>query len=110
MTQDETKIIEARIDTIRDQMAAIPALLDGALLIKHNRVRRKDGSVWVSPQHLTFQYRGADGKRTWKRIPRHAQATVIRLVKAGDRYRELVREYTALLTALALSSGSKKKD
>lgn len=106
--QDQNK--EARIGAIRRQMDAISAMLEGTLMAKRNRVKRKDGSVQVSPEHYTFQYRGADGKRKWKRIPRKAKATVERLVRAGSRYRKLEREYTALLTERSLADGGKKND
>jgi hypothetical protein len=99
---------EARIEAIWRQMEAIPALLDGTLMPKRNRVERKDGSIHVSPEHWTFQYRGTDGKRQWKRIPRNAKAGVQRLVHAGERYRALEREYRASLTELALADGVKK--
>ena len=108
MTPEETRGKEARIDAIRKQIGVISAMLNGTLMTKHNRVRRKDGSVNVSPDHCTFQYCGADGKRKWKRIPRNAKAAVGRLVRAGERYRTLEREYSALLTVLSLVDGSKK--
>ena len=101
---------EARIAAIRKKIDEIPAMLDGTLMVKHNRVKRKDGSVRVSPEHYTFQYSGADGKRKWKRIPRNAKTTVEQLVRAGHRYRKLEREYTALLTELSLADGGKKND
>ena len=109
MTREETQRKEARIGTIRQQIEAIPAMLDGTLMTKHNRVRRKDGSLHISPEHCTFQYRGTDAKRRWKRIPRNAKAAVTRLVRAAERYRALEREYTALLTELSLAGGGKKK-
>lgn len=99
---------EARVEAIWKRLEAIPALLDGTLMTKHNRVRRKDGSLHVSPEHCTFQYRGADGKRYWKRIPRNAKAGVERLVRAGESYRALEGEYRALLTELALDADAKK--
>jgi hypothetical protein len=108
MDTEETRKKEERIDTIRKQMEEIPAMLDGTLMSKRNRVRRKDGSVHVSPEHYTFQYRGADGKRKWKRIPRNAKAAVGQLVRAGERYRALEREYAALRTELSLADGGKK--
>lgn len=108
MTTEETQEKEARIDTIRKQIGEISAMLNGTLLTKRNRVRRKDGSVNVSPDHCTFQYCGADGKRKWKRIPRNAKAVVGRLVRAGERYRALEREYSSLLTELSLVDGIKK--
>ncbi len=110
MTKQDMKKKEARIDTIRKKMDEIPAMLDGTLMAKHNRVRRKDGSVHVSAKYHTFQYRGADGSRKWKRIPRNAKATVERLVRAARRYRKLDREYSALLTEISLTRGSKKND
>jgi hypothetical protein len=108
MTPEETRKKETRIGAIRAQIDEIPAMLDGTLMIKHNRVPRKDGSIHISPEHCTFQYRGADGKRKWKRIPRNAKAAVGRLVRAAERYRALEREYTALLTELSLVDGGKK--
>ncbi len=110
MTKQDMKKKEARIDTIRRRMDEIPAMLDGTLMAKHNRVRRKDGSVHVSAAYHTFQYRGADGRRKWKRIPRSAKATVERLVRAALRYRKLDREYSALLTEISLARGGKKND
>jgi hypothetical protein len=44
----------------------------------------------------------------WKRIPRNAKATVVRLVRAAGRYRALEREYAALLTEISLADGGKK--
>ncbi len=108
MTTAERQKKEARVEAIWRQMEAIPALLDGTLMPKHNRVTRKDGTIHVSPEHWTFQYRGADGKRQWKRIPRNAKTVVERLVRAGERYQALEREYRASLTELALADGAKK--
>ena len=108
MMPEERRKKEARLDAIRGQIDAIPAMLAGTLLAKRNRVRRLDGGVHVSPEHFTFQYRGTDGKRKWKRIPRSAKAAVERLVRAGERYRVLEREYAALATELALAPGGKK--
>jgi len=109
MTPENEARIEARLTALRSQMESIPALLDGALLTKHNRTVRKDGSIHVSPAHYTFQYLAADGKRAWKRIPKGAKTVVERLEKAGRTYQKLSREYTALLTELSLA-GSKKND
>jgi hypothetical protein len=108
MTAAEREKKEARVNRIRRQMEGIPALLDGTLMSKRNRVKRKDGSIHVSPPHWTFQYRGTDGKRQWKRIARSARAAVQRLVRAGERYRALEREYRAVLTELALTDDGKK--
>lgn len=96
------------MEEIKQQIEAISAMLDGTLMTKRNRVRRKDGSIHVSPEHCTFQYRGADGKRRWKRIPRSAKASVTRLVRAAERYRALEREYAGLLTEISLAGGGKK--
>ncbi len=109
MTPEEIQRKTARVNAISRQIEAIPAMLDGTLLTKHNRVPRPDGSIRTSPEHYTLQYRGADGKRMWKRIPRGARAAVERLVRAGGRYRALEREYAALLTELSLADGVKKK-
>jgi hypothetical protein len=108
MTPTERQQNEARGEALWRQMEAIPSLLDGTLMGKRNRVGRKDGSIHVSAEHWTFQYRGADGKRRWKRIPRRAKATVERLVRAGERYRTLEREYRAVRTELALGDDGKK--
>ena len=108
MTAEDRQRKEARIGAIRTKIEGIAAMLNGTLMAKHNRARRRDGSVHVSPEHYTFQYSGADGKRNWKRIPRNAKAAVERLVRAGDRYRALEREYTALLTEISLADGGKK--
>jgi hypothetical protein len=108
MTPTERDQKEARGKAVWRQMEAIPALLDGTLMSKRNRVARQDGSIHVSPEHWTFQYRGADGKRQWKRIPRKAKAAVERLVRAGEHYRTLEREYRGLQTELALADDSKK--
>ena len=101
---------EARIKEVITKMGEIPALLEGTLMVKRNRVKRKDGSVHVSPEYYTFQYRGADGKRKWKRIPKSKKTAVKRLVEAGKQYRELEKEYTALLTEISLDEGGKKND
>lgn len=105
-TQDKM----ARIDTIKIEMDEIPAILDGTLMRKHNRVKRKNGSIHISPEYYTFQFLGADGKRKWKRIPRKAKAGVERLVRAAKRYRKLEREYLALLTEVSLEGSIKKND
>lgn len=108
MTPEDARMTESRIATIRTRIDEIPTMLEGTLMTKHNRVRRKDGRVHVSPEYCTFQYRGADGKRKWKRIPRNAKAAVGRLVRAAERYRALEREYAALLTEFSLADSGKK--
>lgn len=109
MTTDQRQKKEARVRNIRKEIGGIPALLDGSLLTKHNRVKRKDGSVHTSREHFTFQYRDAEGKRCWKRVPRDRRASVDLLVRAGQRYRALDAEYRALLTELALDPDTQKK-
>jgi len=108
MKPEEVQKKEARLDAIRARIAGIEAMLDGSLMTKRNRTRRKDGSVHVSPEHYTFQYRRADGKRKWKRVPKSAKPAVARLVRAGEHYRALEQEYAALLTEISLAGGSKK--
>jgi hypothetical protein len=110
MTPEDMRKKQTRINAIRRQIDRIPAMLEGTLMVKRNRVPRKDGSVHVSPQYHTFQYRAADGKRQWKRIPRKATSAVKRLVQAGRRYRKLEREYVALLTELSLVNDGNKDD
>ncbi len=108
MTTTDREQKETRIKALWRQMEAISPMLDGTLMSKRNRVGRKDGRIHVSPEHWTLQYRGADGRRRWKRIPRPAKAAVQRLVSAGERYRKLEREYRALQTELALADDGKK--
>jgi hypothetical protein len=108
MTPEEMQKIEARIDALGRQMDDIQAMLKGTLLTKRNRLRRQDGTLWTSPEHYTFQYRGANGQRKWKRIPKSAKSAVERLVREGNRYQKLEREYAALMTERALADGGKK--
>lgn len=110
MTPQEAKKTDARITAILSQIAAIGDMLDGTLMVKRNRTRRKDGSVRVSPEHYTLQYRGADGRRRWKRIPAKAKGSVERLVRNGRLYRELEREFAALMTEASLAGCGKKND
>jgi len=107
-TQQEIDKNDARIDEILLQIGSIEAMLDGALLTKHNRVARKDGIVHISPAHYVFQYRGADGRRKWKAVPTGAHKAVERLVEAGKRYRALQAEYSALMTERSLGADVKK--
>lgn len=79
--------MEARLDAIRGLSDEVSARLAGLLLSKCNHVRLKDGRVHVSPEHFAIQCRGADGKRTWKRISRNAQTAVRRRVRVGGRCR-----------------------
>jgi len=108
MTLANTQELAARIEALRTEIDEIPAMLYGALLTNRNRAKRKDGSVQVSPEHYTFQYYDVDGHRKSKRIPGNAKAAVERLVRAGERYQALEREYRVRLTELALTDGGKK--
>jgi hypothetical protein len=108
MTPKNIRNIELRTEALRAEMDGIGAMLNGALLVNHNRTKRKDGSVYTSPEHYTFQYYGVDGKRRCLRIPKNAKAAVERLIRAGNRYRALEREYAALSTEVALANDSKK--
>lgn len=107
---DNLRKKEKRITAIRKQMDKIPEMIEGSLLTKYNRTKRKDGSIRISQKYYTFQYRGADGNRKWQRIPKKAKTIVEQLVRAGKRYRKLEREYVALLTELSLENGGKKND
>ena len=69
---------------------------------------RKDGSVYVSPEHYTFVYRGEDGKERWKRVGAKHLPAVRRMIKAGKAYMQLAREHARLTTALAVASIGKK--
>ena len=108
MTQPDTRNNDARIDAIRAEIDGIQVMLHGALLTNRNRAKRKDGSVQVSPEHYTFQYYDTDGRRKCRRIPGNAKTAVERLVRAGDRYRALEREYRVRMTEVALADGVKK--
>lgn len=110
MTQPDTRKQDARIDALRAEIDGLQVMLHGALLTNRNRTKRKDGSVQVSPEHYTFQYYDADGHRKCKRIPKNAKAVVERLIRAGDRYRTLEREYRTRMTELSLADGGKKND
>ncbi len=107
-TQEEIGETDARINEILVKIGGVEAMLDGALLTKHNRAARKDGSVHTSPEHYVFQYRGADGRRKWKAVPTGAHKAVERLVEAGKRYRALEAEYSALMTERSLGADVKK--
>ena len=54
--------IEARLKEIGTQIAGLGPALQGTVKKNRNRRVRKDGSVYVSPEHYTFVYRGEDGK------------------------------------------------
>lgn len=110
MTHKEIQAKQARIREIRAIIDEASAMVDGTLMTKRNRTRRKDGSIHVSPEYHTFQYRGVDGARKWKRIPKKAVSVVRRMAKAGKRYRALEREYVALVTELSLVDSGQKND
>ena len=99
---------EKRIGEIRAKAEELGAMLDGCLQTKRNKVVNKDGSVHTSPAHYQFQYRGADGKLRWKSVPRQHCSEVRRLIKKGREYRNLEREYAALMNEIALASLGKK--
>jgi len=100
--------IEARLREIQDQIAGLGPALQGTIKTNRNRRVRKDGSVYVSPEHYTFVYRGEDGKERWKRLRPEHLAEVRKMKKAGDIYRRLAREHARLTTALAVDSRGKK--
>lgn len=104
-TPDE---VLARVDEITATVAQLGPMLVGSLLAKRNRKRRQDGSEYVSEPYYTFQYRDAEGRRRWRRIPRSQTGQVRKLVQTGARYLALEREYAALTTQLGLLQASKK--
>ena len=106
-TTDE---ILARVQEIAATVQQLGPLLVGTLMEKRNRKQRKDGSTYVSDPYFTFQYRDADGKRRWRRVPRAMQIRFRKLVKTGERYQALEREYSALRTELGMLETSKKND
>ena len=108
MTQSDTLKNDQHIDALRAEIDGIQVMLHGTLLSNRNRTKRKDGSVQVSPEHYTFQYYDVDGHRKSKRIPRDAKAAVERLLRAGERYQTLEREYRVRLTEFSLTDGGKK--
>ena len=100
--------IEARLRAVAEAIAGLGPALQGTIKTNRNRRVRKDGSVYVSPDHYTFVYRGQDGKERWKRVrPEHLPA-VRKMKKAGDAYRRLAREHARLTTALAVAELCKK--
>ena len=100
--------IEARLREIEAEVAGLGPALQGTIKTNRNRRVRKDGSVYVSPEHYTFVYRGEDGEERWKRVRPGHLAEVRRMKKAGDAYRRLAREHARLTTALAVASLEKK--
>jgi hypothetical protein len=104
-TPDE---VLARVEEITATVVQLGPMLVGSLLAKRNRKRRQDGSEYVSEPYFTFQYRDAEGRRRWRRIPRRQAGQVRKLVQTGARYQALEREYAALTTQLGLLQTSKK--
>ncbi len=67
------KQILGRVQEVAAQISRFGPMLVGTLTKRPNR---KDGSEYVSIAYSTFQYKGADGKRKWKRIPCGAETRV----------------------------------
>ena len=99
----------ARIREVAEEVARLGPMLVGTLTKRPNRKRRQDGSEYVSVAYGTFQYKGMDGRRKWKRIPRGAEGRVAKLITIGDRYRVLEQEYRGLASELGLLDAAKKK-
>lgn len=100
--------MEARIKAVAEEIASLGPALQGTLKKNRNRRTRKDGSVYVSPEHHTFVYRDADGAEKWKRVSARHLPAVTRMKKAGDAYKRLAREHARLTTALAVAEPGKK--
>ena len=52
--------IVSKIRDVCEQIAGLGPALQGTVKKNRNRRTRKDGSVYVSPVHYTFVYRGVD--------------------------------------------------
>jgi hypothetical protein len=100
--------IESLIRDIGAQIAGLGPALQGTVKKNRNRRVRKDGSVYVSPEHHTFVYRGADGNERWKRVSAGQLPAVTRMIKAGKACKRLAREHARLTTELAVASIGKK--
>ena len=100
--------IESKIRDVCDQIAGLGPALQGTVKKNRNRRTRKDGSVYVSPEHYTFVYRGVDGKERWKRVGAKHLPAVRRMIEAGRAYKRLAREHERLTTALAVAQIGKK--
>ena len=109
MTRSAKQIL-GRIREVAAEMSRLGPMLIGTLTKRPNRKRRKDGSEYVSVAYSTFQYKGVDGKRKWKRIPRGAETRVKKLIVTGERYRVLEQEYRGLVSELGLLEAAKKND
>jgi hypothetical protein len=98
----------ARIREVAEEISRLGPMLVGTLTKRPNRKKRRDGSEYVSSEYSTFQYKGADGRRKWKRIPRGAEGRVRKLIQTGARYRVLEREYRGRASELGLLDAAKK--
>ena len=94
---------------IEAQVAVLGPALQGSVKKNRNRRVRKDGSVYVSPEHYTFVYRDGAGQERWKRIAAAHLPTIMRMKKAGGSYKKLMHEHARLTTALGIASLGKKK-
>ena len=103
-----TEETAARVKDIEAQIAGLGPALQGTVKKNRNRRVRKDGSVYVSPEHHTFVYRDAEGNERWKRVNAKHLPAVTRMLKAGKAYRRLAREHARLTTELAVASIGKK--
>lgn len=109
MAKSAKQILE-RIREVAAEISTLGPMLVGTLTKRPNRKRRKDGSEYVSVPYSTFQYKGTDGKRKWKRIPRGKETRVKKLIVTGERYRVLEQEYRGLVSELGLLEAAKKND
>ena len=109
MTRSAKQVL-GRISEVAEEISRLGPMLVGTLTKRPNRKRRKDGSEYVSHPYSTFQYKGADGRRKWKRIPRGAEGRIKKLIVTGERYRLLEQEYRGLASELGLLEASKKND
>ena len=98
----------ARIREIAEEVSRLGPMLVGTLTKRPNRKRRRDGSEYVSVAYSTFQYKGTDGQRKWKRIPRGTEGRVRKLIEVGERYRRLEQEYRGLVSELGLLEAAQK--
>ena len=109
MTESAKQVL-GRIREVAEEISRLGPMLVGTLTKRPNRKRRKDGSEYVSSPYSTFQYKGADGRRKWKRIPRGAEGRIKKLIVTGERYRLLEQEYRGLASELGILDASKKND
>lgn len=102
------KQIEARLNEILKEIAALGPALQGTIKKNRNRRRRKDGSLYISPEHYTFVYRDTNGKECWKRINEKHLPTIRQMQRTGELYKKLVCEHARLTTQLAVIGIAKK--